>query len=309
MTASSIDTKAAGVQESALVTGAGGFLGSCLTVRLAERGVRVIAASRRPMSPGPYASRLCDVEDAEAVARLVDDTRPTTIFHLASHVRGSRELSAVLPTFRANLASAVHVLTAACQFECRRVVLAASAEELPLDQPARSPYAAAKRAASEYARFFRSAYGLSVVSARIGMAYGPGQRDATKLVPYVILEQLAARAPRLTSGSRRADWVYVEDVIEALIACMTAPDIEGEVVEIGTGRATSVGEVAARLTARMAGVAPEMGALPDRANEADIVANVDETARRIGWRAKVGLDEGLRRTIDWYRAERAAGRV
>ena len=141
------------------------------------------------------------------------------------------------------------------------------------------------------------------------MAYGPGQRDVTKLVPHVVLSQLEGCVPRLASGDRRADWTYVDDVADAFLACLGAPDVPGAVVEIGTGRAISVGEVATRLSALMGGAAPEIGALPDRTSEADVFADADAAARAIGWRATVDLDEGLRRTIDWYRDERGAGRI
>jgi len=301
--------------ETVLVTGASGFLGTSLVARLGAVGVRAVGVSRRPPPevagerPGQAGWRPCDVEDQDAVARLFEEVRPTSVFHLASHVRGARDVAAVLPTFRANLASTVHVLVAAAGSGCRRVVLSASMEELPLDRPARFPYAIAKRAATEYGRFFQATYGLSVISARIAMAYGPGQRDVAKLVPHVILSQLGGRAPRLASGDRRADWIFVDDVADALIACMRGPDVEGSVVEVGTGRGTSVGEVAEALTALTGGPAPERGALPDRQNDAALIANADETFRRIGWRAEIDLGEGLRRTVDWYRQERAAGRV
>ena len=80
-------------------------------------------------------------------------------------------------------------------------------------------------------------------------------------------------------------------------------------VEIGSGVGTSVGEVADRLTAIMGGPPAEKGALADRANDRDVVTDAEATARRIGWRARISLDEGLRRSVVWYRAERAAGRL
>src|SRR4051812_23053780 len=302
------EKRAVTASETVLVTGASGFLGSCLLSRLARNDTLAVGVARRPRPAAAGAWRICDMEDEAAVARLFDETRPSTVFHLASAVRGRRDLDAVLPMFRANLGSTVHVLAAAARAGCRRVVLAASMEELPLDQPARFPYAVAKRAATEYGRFFRAAYGLSVLSARIGMVFGPGQRDRTKLVPHVILSQLEGRAPRLESGGRRADWTFVDDVTDAFIACMQAEDVGDTIGEIGTGRGTPVADIAGRLPAITGGPAPEVGALPDRQHDHDVVADADGTARRIGWRAGVSLDEGLRRTVDWYRAERAAGR-
>ena len=292
-----------------LVTGASGFIGGCLLPRMARAGIRTIAVSRRSFESPSAEWRCCDLEDPDAVVHLFNEVRPESVIHLASAVTGSRDLSAVLPTFRANLAAAVHVLEAACRAGCRRVVMAGSMEELPLDQPARYPYAVAKRAAAEYGRFFHSLYGLEVVNARIGMVYGPGGRDANKLVPHVILSQLGGHSPRLSNGRRRVDWVFVEDVADGLLTAATAPGLGDVVVELGTGVTTSIAEVAARLTALTGGPAPELGALPDRPNDLDVVMDADATARTMGWRARIGIDEGLRRTVDWYRDERATGRM
>ena len=101
--------------------------------------------------------------------------------------------------------------------------------------------------------------------------------------------------------------MFIKNVINALLTATSAIKVSASVLEIGTGQATSVAEVAARLTAITGGPEPELGVLPDRANDVNLVMDADATARVIGWRAKVSLDEGLLRTVDWYRSERAAG--
>jgi UDP-glucose 4-epimerase len=296
--------------ESVLITGATGFLGGRIRDRLLAEGTRVTAVSRGASGSREGDWRTCDLEDAEAVQRLFHEVRPSHVLHLASLVTGSRDVSAVLPTFRANLAAAVHLLTAAVQAGCKRVVLAGSMEELPADAPGRYPYAAAKRAAGDYGRFFHRAYGLSAITLRIGMVYGPGDRRTAGFIPHVILSQLGAIRPRLSSGKRQVDWVFVDDVADAFLAAARATDdASGAVLEIGTGRAVSLAEVAARLTAITGGPEPELGALPDRASDVDIAMDAETTAKVIGWRSRVELDDGLRRTVDWYRAERAAGRL
>ena len=110
------------------------------------------------------------------------------------------------------------------------------------------------------------------------MVYGPGQSDHTKLVPYVITSLLRGEAPRLSSGLRLVDWIYVDDVVEGLIRCSQAPGIDGRTVELGSGEMLSIREVMRQLSNLVAcTVEPHFGALPDRPLErvkkADIAAS------------------------------------
>jgi UDP-glucose 4-epimerase len=96
-----------------------------------------------------------------------------------------------------------------------------------------SPYAAAKWSVSGYARMFRALYQIPVVIAKIFMVYGSGQTDHTKLIPYVILSLLRGEAPRLSSGVRLVDWIFVDDVVDGLIGCAQTHGIDGRTVEFG----------------------------------------------------------------------------
>ncbi len=293
-----------------LVTGASGFIGSSLCRRLARLGARVHGVSRHEAPPGHdgLTWHAGDVADFSTVERLLQSERPEIIFHLASFVSGSRHLSLVLPTFHQNLTTAVNLLAGAQAAGCRRIVLAGSLEEPEAGEaravPA-SPYAAAKWAASGYARFFHAAYGTPTVIARIFMVYGPDQQDCSKLVPHVILSLLKDEAPRLSSGTRGVDWIYLDDVVEGLLALAAAPGVEGSTIDLGSGRLVTIREVVERLCAISGStVAPLFGALPDRPLEQVRVAAAEDAYARIGWRAATSLDEGLRRTFEWYRARR-----
>jgi nucleoside-diphosphate-sugar epimerase len=149
---------------------------------------------------------------------------------------------------------------------------------------------------------FRALYGSPVVVLRLFMVYGPGQRDGTKLVPYVGRCFLDGVPPRLSSGRRPVDWVYVDDVVDACIRAAEAPEVADRTLDVGSGTQTTIRDVVERI-ARLTGtdVEPIFGALPDRPLEVAPVANVDETDAILGWRAKTGLDEGLRRTVEWLR--------
>ena len=182
----------------ALVTGAAGFIGSALCQRLVASGTEVYGVSRvfRSTADG-IRWWTADLSEVDAAPRILRQVRPDVVFHLASHVSGDRGLGAVVPTLRDNLVTTVNLLTAAAEAGEARVVLAGSMEEPDRDDPApSSPYAAAKSAASAYARLFDQLYGLPVVNLRVFMVYGPGQRDDTKLIPYVISSLLRGEAPR-----------------------------------------------------------------------------------------------------------------
>ena len=215
-----------------LITGASGFIGSHLCRRLLELGAEVHGISRNRQAPGngPILWRQVDVSDSGAVRSLVRDVRPDIVFHLASHVMGSPALEHVLPTFHANLKSTVNLLTAVAETGCRRMVFTGSLAEPDVENGEKfptAPYAAAKWASSGYARMFHALYGVPIVLARVFMVYGPDQKDISKLVPYVTLSLLRGETPKVTSGARLVDWIYVRDVVEGFIALVTTPGIEG----------------------------------------------------------------------------------
>jgi len=286
------------------VTGATGFLGSRLLEELEREGAEVAVVSRLPRPEGARVARWyrADLEDSPAVEQALGDDRPEVVFHLASLVSGRRELELVVPTFRANLSSTVHLLAAATRVGCRRIVLAGSMEEPEPGEPPGSPYAAAKAASSLYAALFRTLYETPIVTARIFMVYGPGQRDTAKVVPASILAALEGRAPRISSGARPVDWIYVDDVARGLLALARAPGVDGETIDLGSGELVTVREVVERIS-RLAGAPPpEIGALPDRPHETVRRADPSRAFAHARWRPEVPLDEGLARTIDHFRA-------
>jgi UDP-glucose 4-epimerase len=133
------------------------------------------------------------------------------------------------------------------------------------------------------------------------MVYGPDQPDTSKVVPYTATSLLRGEAPTLSSGRRFCDWVYVDDVVDALLVLADAPDVIGLDVDVGTGRLHTVRHVVETIATLVgSGVEPVFGGLPDRQGETEVAADVAETARICGWRPTTDLYEGLKRTVAWY---------
>lgn len=242
------------------------------------------------------------MSNASSVEAVLAASQPHVVFHLAGYASGSRELSLLQPSIQGELIPTLNLLTAIAQRGASRLVLAASLEEPAGANPVpSSPYAAAKWAGTGFARMFHLLYSTAVVITRPFMTYGPGQRP-DKLVPHVVRALLRAEAPRLSSGRRRVDWVYVDDVTRGLLLAGSKRGIEGEEVDLGSGRLVTVREVVDYLVkATGSVVTPEYGALPDRPHEVERRADVETTRARLGWQAEVSLQEGLRRTVAWYR--------
>jgi nucleoside-diphosphate-sugar epimerase len=221
-------------------------------------------------------------------------------------VTGGRGIELVQPTLRDNLIAGVNVLTAAQERGCSRVVMAGSMEEPTSDNVVpSSPYAVSKWAASGYARMFHALYGLPALVLRVFMVYGPGQADTTKLVPYVIRSLMRGEPPRLTSGRRPIDWIYVDDVVDAFLLAAVAQDAEGKMTDIGSGQAVTVREIVERLVQTVnPAVDPIFGDIPDRPLETAEVADPRGAKDVLGGRQKTTLDQGLRLTVEWFaRAE------
>ena len=294
-------------QMKVLITGASGFLGGHLVERLASSGARLHLVSRSPPPSGlPGCWYQQDLSDSRGTEELVRRIEPELIFHLTSESRGGTELDNVLPTFRNDLACAVNCLVAATRVRCRRTIIIGSLEEPDgrsrIESVARAsltPYAVAKYATHMYADLFRAAYGLPLVIVILFMTYGPRQKPF-KVIPYTILTLLAGGQPRLSSGKRLVDWIYVDDVIDCFVAAGAAPNVEGKTFEVGSSELVSIASVANLIASLIPGSKEILfDAEADRGH--DRVSNIASAAQYLGWQPRTPLRQGLEATIDWYR--------
>ena len=280
-----------------LVTGGRGFIGRHLLARLVAQGAEVHATTRSATPPADPHVRWWRVDLADAVAteELVTRLRPDVVVHLAARADGTRRLDAVVPILTDTLLSTVSVLAAAARLPECKVVLAGSVEDGGHQPDVHSPYAASKAAAATYATLFHGLWQLDVTVLRLAMVYGPDDPNAHRLIPSVVAAFADGRRPAVSSGTRRIDWVYVEDVVDAFLA---AADGEPGVFDIGSGTLVSI-RATVRLVAAAMGtaIAPAFGVVGDRPLERELRADPEPARASLGWRPTVGLAQGIARTV------------
>jgi nucleoside-diphosphate-sugar epimerase len=289
-----------------LVTGVKGFLGANVVAKLLRLGTQVYGVARAPLSQGSAHVLVGDLTDPEFVRRTFQEVKPDIVFHLAGQTNASTDRSLILPTFQGNLVTTVNVLSASTDSDCSRVILTGSLEEPEVgwgEAIPSSPYALSKWGTVLYGRAFQKIYRAPVVIVRPFMTYGPRQRP-NKLVPYLTLSLLQGKTPIIKSAERCVDWVFVDDVVEGILAAAVTAGVEGQTIDLGTGVATSVREVATRLASIIGETAEirfdESSEAPSNTNR---VADVAQAERWLEWKPKTSLQEGLAHTVQWYRAE------
>ncbi len=305
-----------------VVTGGAGFIGSHLVATLVERGetVRVIddLSSGRETNLRAVRDSIRFQRGSVCEADLLDEVVKGAdyVFHLAAAASVPFSLEDPLAVNAVNVEGTLRVLEAARRHGVRRVVLAASSaaygdsEALPSreEQPTApmSPYAVTKLVTEMYGRVYSRLMGVPVVALRYFNVFGPRQSPGgpyAAVIPRFITAALAQR--RLTiygDGAQTRDFVFVEDVVRGNLSAREADLAPGEVYNIGSGRGTSLNELTATL-ATVLGVPLDVRHAPARAG--DILpsrADISRARRELGFAPVVDLEEGLRRTVEWWRA-------
>jgi nucleoside-diphosphate-sugar epimerase len=288
-----------------VVTGGTGLIGSHLVDLLAaDAEVHVISRFARPSDAPEVTWHQADLTEPGAILRVLRKARADAVCHLAGLVNGARSIDALLPTLRSNVVATAEVLDAVTRLGCGRLVVAGSLLEEPTNGTGvpGSPYGASRAASTAYSRMCHALFGTHVVVLRPSYVYGPKQDDSTKLLPHVIMTLLSGGSPSLTRGARTLDWLYATDAAEAFRAALTAPGVDGEVIDLVSGFEHTVREVVELVCTLLGPTSgrPEFGATPSRPFEQDVRVRADRAAELLGWRAQTSLAEGLARTVAWF---------
>jgi nucleoside-diphosphate-sugar epimerase len=309
-----------------LVTGASGFIGSHLTRRLVAERAEVHALTSSVSSV--YPTRLLDLRDhitlhetgltdRGALEQLADSVHPEYVLHLGAYTHVGKSWQRIDECIQANVQGTVNLLLALAPHGYERFVNTGTSEiygdvEVPFreDGPVHpiSPYSVSKQAAEQYCQLFSEARGWPIVRVRPFNAYGPAQ-SPDRIIPEIIGRGLQRRPLLMTMGLQTREFNYVEDLADGFIRLLVTPGIDGELFNLGCGQEVSMRELATRILSLLGDpVTPEFGALPARPTEIPrMFADASKARRVLGWEPRVSLDEGLARTIEWFRGELAGG--
>lgn len=306
-----------------LVTGAGGFIGSHLVERLVRDGARVRAYvhynSRNDWGNleliDPAVKREIevitgDVADPFSVRNAARGVR--VIYHLSSLIAIPYSYVAPQSYVATNIQGAINVLQAAREEGVERVVHTSTSEcygtaqYVPIDEKhpvqGQSPYSASKIGADMIAESYWRSFGLPVAILRPFNTFGPRQ-SARAVIPTIISQALKGGVIKLGSLAPTRDMNYVENTVEGFLAVATNPAAVGQVINVGSGREISIGDLA-RLIIELIGskseVVEDTQRLRPTNSEVERLLCANDKARELlGWTPRIQLEEGLQRTIAW----------
>ncbi len=306
------------------MTGADGFIGSHLVERLVTLGANVRAfclynsngsrgwlETSEPSIKDSLDVRLGDIRDARFVEKCCEGV--DTVFHLAALIAIPYSYHAPQSFLDTNVTGMLNVLEAALRAGCRRVVHTSTSEVYgtPETVPIRethplqgqSPYSASKIAADKLCEAYHCSFELPVTVLRPFNTYGP--RQSMRAVLPTILVQLLSGRREIALGrlDPKRDLTFVSDTVEGFVLSGRAPDVEGKVIQLGTGRTISIGELfqtACRVLGSDAVAVQDPQRL--RPEGSEVMCLVSDPARAgelLGWEPRITLEEGLRRTAQW----------
>jgi nucleoside-diphosphate-sugar epimerase len=312
-----------GETRRAVISGAGGFIGSHLTLALLRAGWNVLALARHTSSgPAGFLGRLgnprlelaCgDIRHPDFLARQL--RAGDTVFHLAASISVPHSYEDPRECIDTNVLGTLNLLEACRKANIRRLIHTSTSDVfgvavfIPMDEShpiqTRSPYAASKHAADKLVQSYTCSFGVPAITIRPFNTFGPRQ-SSRAVIAAIILQALTTGRIRIGNSAPRRDFTFVDDTVAGFVAAAEAGDgTIGAEINLGTGRAVSIGEVAELVRAAIEPkISIEHEAVRVRAVASEVMQLVSDNTRArklLGWSPKVPLEEGLARTIAWAR--------
>jgi NAD dependent epimerase/dehydratase len=309
------------IDKQVLVTGAGGFIGSHLTERLVELGAHTRAfihynsmgtwgwLDQSPLK-GEIQIIAGDISDRDSVRKAMHGVE--VVFHLAALIGIPYSYYAPASYVRTNIEGTLNVLQVAREANVERVAhtstseVYGTAQYVPIDEQhplqGQSPYSATKIGADKLAEAFYRSFELPVVTVRPFNTYGPRQ-SARAVIPTIITQCLVGGVVRLGNVHPTRDFNYVADTVEGFIAAVNSPQALGRVVNVGSGKEISIGDLAHKIVGLVGKSvkieSQEERMRPEESEVERLCASNTRAKEMLGWVPRYSLDEGLRLTINW----------
>lgn len=310
-----------------LITGGAGFVGSHLSEALIDKGCNIRILDNLSTGYLENINHLLefdsvefiegDVRDSESCTKAVEDV--DIVFHEAAQINPVRAVEDPLFDFDVNARGTLNLLEACRMKGVKKLVFAstnvyADPKYLPIDEnhpiDLLSPYAASKLSGEAYCIVYYNAYGIKTVRLRYTNIYGPRQRS-TKTesgVVTIFVERVSKGLYPIIfgDGEQTRDFIHVFDVVQANILATESEESQGEVFNIGYGKETSI-NMLANLISKIAGredLTPKYE--PERSADFKRCAvDIMKARKALGFNPKITLEEGLRKTIEWWKQRQA----
>jgi UDP-glucose 4-epimerase len=299
-----------------LVTGAGGFVGSRLCKALHRQGALVSGFVRRPPAEkqDAFTAHVVDMSDRSRIRQLVDEIQPELAVHLAADKNRSPDLAAYRASYETNVLGSLNLIEACEERKTlEKFVFIGSCEEYgaqaaPFEESCReapvSAYGVTKLATTQLLQTFATARRFLAVILRPSIVFGPGQAP-DMFLPALIRTLLSGQRFAMTAGDQTRDFVYVDDLVDAILQAMGAPAAQGEIINISSAQPIRIRDIA-KMAAALIGPEAErlidFGARDCRPGEAlDYWAGNERAKTMLNWQPATPLEDALRQTIGHFR--------
>jgi UDP-glucuronate 4-epimerase len=309
-----------------LVTGGAGFIGSHMVETLLGQGddVTVVddfndfydpAVKRRNVAGFSGKARIveADIRDGAALRPLFERTRFDAVIHLAARAGVRPSIVHARLYTETNILGTQNLLELAREFGVKKFVFASSSSVYGADQspPFRedaaglrpiSPYAATKLSAEALCHVYHHLHGLDIVCLRLFTAYGPRQRPDLAIYKFTGAIVRGKPVELFGDGTTARDYTYIDDVIQGFLACLDR-ELGFEIINLGESRAVELRELV-RLIEAAVGKKAQRRQLPDQPGDVPFTcADVSKARRLLGYNPRVGIEEGIRRFVEWFQKQ------
>ena len=294
-----------------LVTGATGFIGKHLINSLLKEKAKISIICRKKLIKNQNIKIYSgDLTDSSFLNKAIKEINPEKIFHLAAFVNPSRDILLLDKAFQVNFFGTANLLNSLKNIDYESLVLTSTAEvygnnripfkeDMPLNPL--SPYSLSKASAEIFCNMLYKNNNYPIIILRLSLVYGPGQ-NTDRFLPQLLTTLLKNKEFSMTKGEQKRDYIFVKDVVEALIKSSSSKNAIGQTINICSGKQHTIKYIASRIAIMLNAKKLIRHDLPYRKNEQwSYCGDITKAKKILNWKPKTNINTGLKKTIDWYK--------